>query len=460
MKKIPHVYVLIFCIIIFSAIATYIVPAGNFEREVVDGTEMVVPGSYETVESTPVGLFGILKAIPNGMIEMGLIIFFIFIVGGAFSILKGTGAIDAAIGTVAKKVQGKEGLLIPVLMTVFALLAASMGLLEEFLPFIVPIVMLCLALGFDSITGVAIVMVGAGSGFAAAFANPFTLGVAQGIADVPMFSGMAFRIPLFILVLTVSILYVYRYASKIKENPELSPVYEIDQKRGEDERISLDDLESLTLNHKLVLATMLLGFMILLYGVIQQGWYIVEIAALFLGMGIVGGLIGKIKPDDIAEYFIDGAKAMVMGALVVGLARGILEVLTAGQIIDTILFALSNAVEGLPGVFAAMGMFVFQTFLNILVPSGGGQAALTMPIMAPLSDLIDVSRQTAVLAYQLGDGFTNMITPTLGPLLAALALAGVSWEKYAKWILPLIGILSVIGLGAVTLAHMIQLGPI
>ena len=460
MKKVPHVYALIFIIIILASLATFIIQPGTFEREVVDGTEVIVPDSYETVERTPVGVLGTLEAVQVGMIEAANIIFFIFIVGGAFSILKGTGAIDGAIGSLAKKVKGKEALFIPVLMTVFSLFAASMGLYEEFLPFIPPIVLLSLALGFDSITGVAIVMVGAGAGFASAFTNPFTIGVAQEIAEVPMFSGLALRIPLFIITVAIAIIYVYRYAMMVRQDPEISPVRELDQSR-EDEGIDLNDLPELTTNHKLVIAVIIVGFIILMYGVMQLGWYINELAALFLGIGIIGGLIGRLNINSIAENFVKGARELTMGALAVGLARGILVVMTEGQIVDSILFGISNALEGLPVVIGATGMFVFQSILNILVPSGSGQAALTMPIMTPLADLIGTTRQVAVLAYQLGDGFTNMITPTLGPLLAALALGGdISWEKYAKWILPLIGIFILLGIIVVAFAHIIQFGPI
>ncbi|MGM0420703.1 MAG: YfcC family protein [Bacillota bacterium] len=460
MKKVPHVYALIFIIIVIGAISTYIVQPGSFEREVIEGREMVVPGSYEQVERTPVGVLGTLKAVQLGMIEAAHIIFFIFIVGGAFSILKGTGAIDGAIGTLAKKVQGREALFIPALMIVFAVFAASMGLYEEFLPFIPPIVLLCLTLGFDSITGVAIVMVGAGSGFAAAFTNPFTIGIAQEIAEVPIFSGLALRIPLFIITVSIAVAYVYRYAMKVKADPEISPVYQLDQDR-EQKEIDLNELEELTLTHKMVIGVIVVGFLILFYGVIQLGWYINELAALFLGMGIIGGIVGRLNMDSIAENFVLGAKELTMGALAVGLARGILVVLTEGQIVDTILFSISNTLEGIPVMLSAVGMFLFQSLLNILVPSGSGQAALTMPIMTPLADLVGTTRQVAVLAYQLGDGITNLITPTLGPLLAALALGGdISWEKYAKWILPLIGILTLLGMIVVAFAHLIQFGPI
>lgn len=460
MKKVPHVYALIFIIIIIGAISTYIVQPGTFEREVIEGREMVVPDSYEQVERTPVGILDTFKAVQLGMIEAAHIIFFIFIVGGAFSILKGTGAIDGAIGTLAKKVQGREALFIPALMIVFAVFSASMGLYEEFLPFIPPIVLLCLTLGFDSITGVAIVMVGAGSGFAAAFTNPFTIGIAQEIAEVPMFSGLALRIPLFAVTVGIAIAYVYRYAMKVKADPELSPVYQLDQDREESE-IDLESLEELTFTQKLVIGVIIAGFLILFYGVMELGWYINELAALFLGMGILGGIVGRLNIDSIAENFVLGAKSLTMGALAVGLARGILVVLTQGQIVDTILFSISNVLEGIPVMFSAVGMFLFQSLLNILVPSGSGQAALTMPIMTPLADLIGTTRQVAVLAYQLGDGITNMITPTLGPLLAALALGGdISWEKYAKWILPLIGILTLLGMIVVAFAHLIQFGPV
>ena len=455
--KIPHVLVLLFSIIIIAAVSTYIVTPGVYERVEKGGRTVIKPGSYEVVERSAVGLFGILKSVPKGLNEVAYIVFFIFIVGGAFGIIAKTGAVDAGIAKLTRILEGREKIVIPAVMGVFALGGSTLGMAEETLAFLPAIVPLAIALGFDSITGAAMVLVGAGAGFAGAFMNPFTVGIAQGVAELPMFSGMAFRVMVWVIITGIAIAYVYRYASKIKENPELSPVYEDDH--GKEDHVDLDEFDEMGTHHKRVLAVVVIAFGILIWGVTQYGWFITEISALFLGMGMVAGIAGKLGLDGTADAFVDGAKDLTMAALIVGVARGILVVLNEGHIIDTILHSVSVAIEGLPSYLSAIGMYLFQCLLNIIVPSGSGQAALTMPIMAPLSDLVGVTRQTAVLAYQLGDGFTNIWSPTSGYFMAGLGLAGVSWGKWAKWFFPLLLIWMVSGGVLVTIAHFIQLGP-
>lgn len=453
----PHVLVLLFMIIILAAVSTYIFTPGVYERVDKGGRTVVAPDSYYRVERNPVGIFGILQSVPKGLNEVGYIVFFIFIVGGAFGIISETGAVDAGIAALTRVLQGREKMIIPVIMLVFSLGGAMLGLAEETLPFIPAMVPLAIVLGFDSITGVAMVLLGAGAGFAGAYMNPFTVGIAQGIADLPLFSGMGFRFVVWLIITGIAIAYVYIYASKVKKNPELSLVYEDDQKREESyDSIKFDTLKTY---HKGVLAVVSISFLFLIWGVTQQGWFINELSALFLGMGIIGGLVGKLGVNGTAEAFVKGAKNLTMAALIVGVARGILIVLTEGHIIDTVLNSMAFAIQGLPGYLSAVGMYVFQCFLNIIVPSGSGQAALTMPIMAPLSDLAGVTRQTAVLAYQLGDGFTNIWTPTSGYFMAGLGLAGLSWKKWAKWFLPLLGIWFIAGAVLIIIAQIINWGP-
>ncbi|MCC3143976.1 YfcC family protein [Halanaerobium sp. Z-7514] len=456
-ERFPHVLVLLFAIILLAALSTYIVTPGSYERVVVEGREVIDPVSYQVVERTPVGFFGVLKSIPQGLNEVGFIIFFIFIVGGAFGIISKTGAVDAGIASLTRILEGREKIIIPAIMGVFALGGSTLGMAEETLVFIPAMVPLAIALGFDSLTGVAVVLIGAGAGFAGAFMNPFTIGIAQGIAELPIFSGMGFRIGVWFVITGIAVAFVYRYAAKIKENPELSPMYEEDQKRSHS--VDISEFDKLENHHKHVLAVVIIGFLILIWGVTQYGWYITEISALFLGIGIASGLIGKLGVNGTAESFVEGARDLTMAAIIVGVARAILVVLNDGNIIDTILFSVSNAIEGLPSYFSALGMYFFQSLLNIIVPSGSGQAALTMPIMSPLSDLVGVSRQTAVLAYQLGDGFTNIWSPTSGYFMAGLGLAGVGWEKWAKWFMPLLLIWLAAGGVLVTIAHLIQYGP-
>ncbi|WP_313341387.1 AbgT family transporter [Sedimentibacter sp.] len=457
-RKFPHVYVVLLTLVVICAVLTYIVPAGAFDRvETADGRMVVDPASFHTVERTPVSIFGLLSAVPKGMVEVADIIFFIFIVGGSFAVVQDTGAIEAGIGKITKSMSGKEKLLIPVIMAVFSLSGGIFGMAEETLPFIPIMVTLALAMGFDSMTGIGMVLAGAGAGFAGAFMNPFTVGVAQGIAGLPLFSGMWFRIAMYIAMTIASILFVYRYASKVKENPKISSMHDFDKRR--DDTLDLDEIRELNKNDKLVLLTVAATIILLVIGVVVFEWYIIEISALFLGMSIVVAVFGKLGFNGFAERLVEGMAGMAGGALIVGFARAILVVLTEGSIMDTILFGASNLVSALPSSFTVIGMYLFQCLLNVLIPSGSGQAAVSIPIMAPLADLTGITRQTAVLAYQLGDGISNILTPTSGYFMAGLALAKVPWEKWAKWFIKLALIQYLIGAVFILIAHVIQLGP-
>ncbi len=457
-KKFPHVYVILLTVVVICAILTYFVPAGQYDMvENADGRMVVNPDSFHYVESSPVSLFGILNSVPKGMVETAGIIFFIFIVGGSFAVIQATGAIEAGLGKITKSMAGKEKAIIPIVMLVFSVGGAVFGMAEETLPFIPIMVTLSIALGFDSLTGVGIVLAGAGAGFAGAFMNPFTVGVAQGIAGLPLFSGMVFRIIAYLAVISIAIGFMYRYAGRVKKNPELSSMYEFDKTR--EDVLDLNKIRDLNSNDKLVLTAVALTIILLVFGVIEYGWYIQQISALFLGMAIVVALLGKLGFNGFAESLVEGMANMAGGALVVGFARAILVVLTEGTILDTILYVTSNAVSNLPSSLTAIGMYIFQCLLNFIIPSGSGQAAVSIPIMAPLADLVGVTRQTAVLAYQFGDGISNIFTPTSGYFMAGLALAKVPWNKWAKWIIPMILLEYLVGGIFVFIAHTIQFGP-
>lgn len=450
--KVPHVYVIIFCLIILAAIATYLVPAGEYERVTENGVTVVVNDTYSQVSSSPVGFFGIFKSVHEGMSEAAGIIFFIFIVGGAFGIFRATGTVDGAIHTLSKKLGGKEILLIPGLMIFFALGGAIFGLAEETIPYIMIVTPLALMLGYDRMVGVGIVLGGAAAGFTAAFMNPFTIGVAQGIAEIPIYSGLVTRIVFWVIFLSVSIAYVMLYARKVKKDPTKSVLY--GEEPNDELTINPENQHPLTIRQGFILATLFLTVIGLAIGVIKFDWYITEISGMFLLMGIVMGIIGKMHVNDMAEAFIEGCKVLVMGALVVGFAYAILIVLENGNIMDTILYGLANLVSGLPSGLTAIGMYLAQCLLNFIVPSGSGQAALTMPIMTPLADLVGVNRQTAVLAFQFGDGISNILTPTSGYFMAGLAVAGVAWTKWVRFIWPLILIQYALGSIFVTVAHL------
>lgn len=457
--KVPDAYALLFILAVVFAILTYIIPAGTYERILDEATgRMVVdPNSFHYIESSPISFFGLFESVFTSFVSMAEMIFFTLVIGGAFGIIKATGAIDAGISTLVSRVQGKEKLAIPLLMFIFSLAGAVMGSAEEMLPFYPIVVSLALALGFDSITGVAIVLVGAGAGFAGAIMNPFTIGVAHGIVGLPAFSGMGFRLICYTIIVGIAMVYVYRYAAKIHKNPTLSPAYEDDiaNKAMHKEIVARE----FTLRHKLVLITFVIGIGGLAFGVIKLGFYFKELTAVFLIIGIAAGIIGKLNIDTIAGEFVRGMSEMVYGALLIGVAGTISVVMSEGAILDTVIHALASLIQGFAPMVSAVLMFIVQTFINFFVPSGSGQAAVSMPIMGPLADIIGMTRQSAVLAFQFGDGFTNMITPTAGFMMAGLALGGVKYNKWVKFIWPLVVIWSVLAMVLVAVSVAINYGP-
>ncbi|RLL43967.1 putative basic amino acid antiporter YfcC [Oceanobacillus piezotolerans] len=451
----PHVFALLFGLIIITALFTYLIPAGVYDREVNEaGRTVVVDGTYHEVESNPTGLFGILESVHRGMVDAAEIIFFIFIVGGAFGILNATKAIETGLASVSTKMAGKEILLIPVVMVLFALGGGTFGMSEETIPFILILVPLAIKMGFDSLVGAGMVIVGSCAGFTASFLNPFTVGVAQGIAEIPLFSGMGVRLIVWLIFVAFSTAFVMIYAKKVKKNPEISLMYDIDKQWKKEDSIQNHLETKLTARQSIIIGLLFLTIIGLAIGVTFYEWYIMEIASLFLLMGIIAGFVAKLRINQIAESFVNGCRDLVVGALVVGLAYGIIVVLEDSNTIDTILYSLSGAIGQLPTAFSAMGMYITQSLLNFIVPSGSGQAALTMPIMTPLADLTGVSRQTAVMAFQLGDGISHAITPTSGVLMASLALARIPWIKWIKWVWPVIAISYLAGAVIVTVVHM------
>ncbi|MDL2294693.1 AbgT family transporter [Ruminococcaceae bacterium OttesenSCG-928-D13] len=456
--KVPHVFVIIMGMALLCALLTYVIPAGQYDRvENADGRMVVDPDSFHYVERTPVNLFMFFQSFHQGLEETAGIIFFLFIVGGSFSVVQATGAIEAVLGHATKKMSGKERLLVPVVMILFSLGGATFGMAEEALPFIPIMVMLAISLGFDSLTGAAIVMAGAGAGFAGAFLNPFTVGVAQGIAGLPLSSGMGLRIVLYFAMTALTIGYVFWYTGRLKKNPSYSLMYEFDQTR--EDKLDMSQLKKMSARHIIIILIMIAAIITFTVGVIQFGWYFKELTAVFLVMAIASALIGGMGLDGFAEELTKGMATIASGALIVGFARAILVIMTQGQIIDTILYGAASLVGGLPSWGAAVGMYIFQCFLNFLIPSGSGQAAVSMPIMAPLADLTGVTRQTAVLAYQLGDGISNIFTPTSGYFMAGLALAKVPWSKWAKWFWKLLLLQYALGLVFILIATATNYGP-
>ena len=453
---------LLVAILVVVAIAAYIVPAGSYDRiydEALD-RDLVDPNSFHSVNRNPTKLFGLLMSLTLGMQNASYIIFFLLIIGGMFAILNKTGAINTAMANVVRAMKGKELLMIPVCMIVFGCGSAFCANFEEFLAFVPLVLTVCLSMGFDSLTAVGIIFCAAASGYGGAITNAFTTGIAQGIAGLPIFSGMELRVPLFIVLLTTSILYVMWHARRVKKNPQLSSTYEQDQITAQSHAIDLDEVKSLTGRQKLVLVIFIAGIAFTVWGIVTQGYYIDELAAIFLAIGIIAGVVGGLTPSDICDAFEEGCKDMLFPCIMIGLANAVVLILQDASIMDPIIHALVGLLNGLPKTMAAIGMFIVQDVFNILVPSGSGQAAITMPIMAPLADMLGLTRQTAVLAYQMGDAFTNVMAPTGGEILAALAMCGsVSFRKWMKYLAPLFIMWWIIAFVFLGIAVNINYGP-
>lgn len=439
--RLPHTLVLIYAIVVLTAVATWVVPGGEYQRVEKDGRLVPVDGTFKFTAREPQGLGALFISPLKGFVEAAVIIAFVFIMGGVFAVVEKTGAVNSGIQTLARKF-GTSGalrtLLIPVTMVVFSLGGAVFGMCEETMPFILVFVPLALSLGYDTIVGVAIPFVGAASGFAGAFFNPFTVGIAQGIAGLPLYSGLGYRLVIWAVGTAIAVAVVMVYAARVRRNPKISPTYEDDLERRREFALDAASAEGarMTARRKAVLLLFLAGLVLLVVGILKYKWYIEEIAGLFMALGLLAGLIGRVKSDDIAKAFVAGAKDMVNTALIIGCARALLVVATDGKILDTALYGMSRLIAGAHPVFYAQLMFVSQGVINFFVHSGTAQAALTMPVMAPLGDLVGITRQTSVFAFQLCE-YINPILPTSGVTMGVLGLAKLRWDKWAKWFLPL-----------------------
>ena len=504
LKKTPHTLVIIFALIIFCALLTWIVPAGAFHYEtvVVEGIsrEVVVDNSYHRVERVPQS-WQIFSSFLAGFERQAAIIAFVLIIGGAFQILNSSRAVDSGIYSFLQVTArldrhpllgrvGVHNLVIILVMLLFSAFGSIFGMSEETLAFVIIIVPLAISMGYDSLTGLMMVYVAAHIGFTGATLNPFTIGIAQGLSGLPLFSGIGYRLFSWILLTGVTIAITLLYAARVKKKPELSPMYRADaywrKREAESETENLVRPAGRSTHVVFILLTLLLGalsfryplttfsvgaesttivifpvitllfvitsllairrsaqlfilnlllftILFLVVGVMGYDWYLEEISALFLSMGLLAGIANNMGGNAIAKEFIAGVKDMLTAALVIALAGGIIQILTDGRIMDTILFSLAGVMKDAGRVLTIGGMYVIQSVINIFIPSGSAKAALTMPILAPFSDVIGLSRQATVMAYQFGDGITNMITPTSPVLIGALGIARIPYEVWIKW---------------------------
>lgn len=444
-----NIYGLIFAIMIVMAVLTYILPAGQYDTVERDGRTYTVAGSYHTVPANPQGVGAVLTAPAKAFGDCADIIIFIFITGAIFTILERTGTVNAFILGTSYLFSKKDTLkkfFIPVSMLLFSLGGAVFGMEEETLIFIPLFIPLALSLGYDTAVGVSIPFLGAWVGFGSAFMNPFTVGISQGIAQLPLYSGIGYRLICWALCTAVVIGFVTWYGERVRKNPKKSITYEADREKRKHLHLNVLEKPKFTVSHILIAVVFALGMGTLVFGVAVWHWYIIEISGLFLGVGIVAAVIGRLSLNQTTDAIIDGARSMVSVSIMLALARAIVVIASDGRILDTVLNGIATGIGQMHPLAAAEGMFWAHSFINFFVASGSGQAVLTMPVMIPLADIIGVNPQTAILAYQFGEGWTNAIIPTAPVTMAAIGMAGIPWLKWAKWNIPLQIILAVLSM--------------
>jgi len=455
----PNTYVIIILMMIVAVLLTWIIPSGEFERvkDEVSKQSIIIPGTFKYIENNPISLFKIPVYIMKGLAKASDIVFLVIIVGGAFNIIIETGMFQSFAGRLTKVFSNKEVLIIPAFSTIFALACTTMGV-NTFIGFAPIAVIIARSIGYDAIVGVSMVALGGAIGFSTGTFNPFTTGVAQSLAGLPIFSGLGYRFICLVAFLIVTNIYIIWYAKKVKANPESSVVYEMEQENKKIE-VSEKQHDKIEGKHYLVLLIVIACFVLLVYGSQNWKWKLQENAAMFIWMGVLSGFAYGFGPSKIAEEFTKGARKLVYGALMIGMANGISLILADGKILDTTVQYLGGLLVALPSYLQAAGMFLMQLLINGLITSGSGQAAATMPIMLPVADIIGMTKQTAVLAFNFGDGLSNYILPTSSALMGFIAMVGISYSNWMKFMWRLFLIWIVVGAVLVIIANSINYGP-
>ncbi|AVP56143.1 YfcC family protein [Clostridium tetani] len=431
----PHSYVIIFMILILASLMTYVIPAGEYGRYKNELGKMVVDGSvFNFIKQSPVPIWDIPLHIVKSLNKQSEIIFALLVIGGSLEVIISTGMFHAFCNKLSKASAGKEKLFIPAFVLLFAVIGITQST-NKFIGFAPLGVMLAITLGYDAIVGVAIVLLGIGVGFSTGILAP-TTAVAQQIAGLPAYSGMGLRIVSFVVFYIITTIYILRYGEKVRKDPTKSVVYGSEGLK----EFNLKDVEiEIKKKHYAVLAVVLVSFGVLMYGCIKFGWGLTENAVLFMWMAILGGFVYGYCASDIAKNFVKGSKAMVSAALVVGLGATVATILNEGKILDTVVKDLSILFDIFPNILKAPIMFIMNIIINFFVTSGNGQAAIVMPVMIPLADLAGISRQSTVLAFKLGDGFSNYILPHASALMGFLGATGITYDKWMKFMGKLFG---------------------
>ena len=461
-KKIgfPHSYALLFGLIVVCAVLTWVVPSGQFDTttEMVNGSErtVIVSGTFHEIAKTSVegdlrqGLAAVLEAPGNGIAAAVDVIAFVLILGGAFGIILKTGAIDRGLKALADFLGAKGVLVIPLMMILVSAGGSTYGMSEELIPLFIIFITFMLTMGFDSMTAILTLFVASQIGYIASTINPFNVLIAQGVADVHGNPLLWLRLVYWVVLTGIGIAFVMRYALKVRRDPESSVVYDTDLKLkarllGEVSQGNVSEgSERFSVRDKIIIALFIFGLGVMVWGIVTQGWYMTEIGALFLAVGLVIGFVARFSINEMCEAFVSGCADFVYAAFIIGLARAILVILENGMIIDTILNALAGLLGDLPKALFTTILLGVQSLLTLFVPSSSGSAALTMPVMGPLADLVGINRDVIVLSNQFGNGLMNIVNPTGGVLLAGLSVAGISFGKWLKVGLKIFAILFVV----------------
>lgn len=468
--KVPHVYAIIFALMVIFAVLTWIVPSGSYQRQEVNGREVTVAGTYEQSEKTYIdeetgdevdlrqGVFDVLQAPTRGIQEAIEVVAFILIVGGSFQVITKTGAITSGIGRVVRRFKNKDILIIPIAMVLFALGGTSFGMAEETLPFFAIFMPIMMAMGFDSMTAFMVVFVGARTGYIASTINPFNVLIAQGILGIQGNPQLWLRMIAWVVLTAVAITWVVLYARRVKKNPESSITFEDDIAKKVEFAADESALDAeFTGRQKGVLAVFIAGMCLIIWGLVTQGWYMNEISAVFLAMGLLAGVIAGFSQDVIAQEFVAGIADFAFSAIVVGLARGILVIASDGMIIDTILNALATGLGGIPAVLFTTLLYAVENLLAILVPSSSGLAALTAPIFGPLTELMGLNPEAAVWALSMGSATMSLICPTSAILVAGLGVCKIKLGQWWKTVWKFFLVVSLINIVFVAISGLIAL---
>lgn len=468
--KVPHVYAIIFALMVIFAVLTWIVPSGSYQRQEVNGREVTVAGTYEQSEKTYIdeetgdevdlrqGVFDVLQAPTRGIQEAIEVVAFILIVGGSFQVITKTGAITSGMGRVVRRFKNKDILIIPIAMVLFALGGTSFGMAEETLPFFAIFMPIMMAMGFDSMTAFMVVFVGARTGYIASTINPFNVLIAQGILGIQGNPQLWLRMIAWVVLTAVAITWVVLYARRVKKNPEASITFEDDIAKKVEFAADESALDAeFTGRQKGVLAVFIAGMCLIIWGLVTQGWYMNEISAVFLAMGLLAGVIAGFSQDVIAQEFVAGIADFAFSAIVVGLARGILVIASDGMIIDTILNALATGLGGIPAVLFTTLLYAVENLLAILVPSSSGLAALTAPIFGPLTELMGLNPEAAVWALSMGSATMSLICPTSAILVAGLGVCKIKLGQWWKTVWKFFLVVSLINIVFVAISGLIAL---